>query len=443
MSDRYVWEKFSLTVANSSQTSINEFYVLSGAQSVVASSSYKWNVGSDGRATVAPSGNTAALNQNGWCDTGIYTYIAAEEYLLIAPSGKYWGRVRPAYVEMAQTAGGATGLYFGRSSGIISRGTSLGYVASANSSAYPNNAASGGYWYVYKGNSPIDAKAVVYSTKTPVGGETITITVTPSDSSYGTISYQYQYSINNGSTWTNIDSPTTSTSKTFTIPSSATQFKARVRASDNMGFTSTDYVTGENLTVTEPTATYTISLTSSSGGTVSGGGTYEEGTSVTVRATASSGYRFSRWTEDGTTVSTSSSYTFTVTKNRTLRAVFSVIPPSYSITVTASPTTGGTVSGGGSYESGKTATVRATPAADFLFVEWQEDGASVSSNPAYSFTVSKARNLTAVFKRKLSAYVGIDGKARKATDLYVGIEGKARKIIRAYVGVDGKAQKFL
>lgn len=187
----------------------------------------------------------------------------------------------------------------------------------------------------------------------------------------------------------------------------------------------------------------TVTVKAGTGGTVSGGGTYEEGTSVTVKATPSSGYRFSRWTEDGTTVSSSSSYTFTVTKDRTLTAVFSLIPPSYHITVSATPTSGGTVSGGGSYESGKTATVRATPAADFLFVEWQEDGASVSANPAYSFTVSKARNLTAVFKRKLSAYVGIDGKARKATDLYVGIEGKARKIIRAYVGVDGKAQKFL
>lgn len=191
---------------------------------------------------------------------------------------------------------------------------------------------------------------------------------------------------------------------------------------------------------------HSISLSvspSSSYGSVSGAGNYKSGASVTVKATPSSGYRFSKWTEDGTTVSSSSSYTFTVTKNRTLRAVFSVIPPSYSITVTASPANGGTVSGGGSYESGKTATVRATSAADFLFVEWQEDGASVSSNPAYSFTVSKARDLTAVFKRKLSSYVGIDGKARKATDLYVGIEGKAREIIRAYVGVDGKAQKFL
>ena len=101
------------------------------------------------------------------------------------------------------------------------------------------------------------------------------------------------------------------------------------------------------------------------------------------------------------------------------------------------------MSGGGSYESGRSATVRATPAADFLFVEWQEDGVAVSTNPTYTFTVNKARTLTAFFKRKLSAYVGIEGKARKATNLYVGVDGKARKVVRAYIGVDGKAQKFL
>lgn len=190
-------------------------------------------------------------------------------------------------------------------------------------------------------------------------------------------------------------------------------------------------------------SSHTITVKAGTGGSVSGGGTYEEGTSVTVKATASSGYRFSRWTEGGATVSSNASYTFTVTQNRTLTAVFSKILPSYRITVTASPANGGTVSGGGSYESGRSATVRATPAADFLFVEWQEDGVAVSTNPTYTFTVSKARTLTAVFKRKLSAYVGIEGKARKATNLYVGVDGKARKVVRAYIGVDGKAQKFL
>ena len=388
-------------------------------------------------------------------DQGILWICSTEQlYLVQLRVLAEWGKIfcqslpqLPYYLRAVEEFGSLNGSTFYRQlvpvSG-VSGGTKQSTLSSADPDKYLKDKAVGTYFYDYLGSDNVDPNSVTYSTSAPVQGQSITIQVSPRSNTYGgTISYQYQYSTNNGSTWTNIDSATTSTSKSFTIPSSATQFKARVRASDNMGFTSTDYVTGENLTVKEPTATYTISLTASSGGSVSGGGTYEEGTSVTVKATASSGYRFSRWTEGGATVSSNASYTFTVTQNRTLTAVFSKILPSYRITVTASPANGGTVSGGGSYESGRSATVRATPAADFLFVEWQEDGVAVSANPTYTFTVSKARTLTAVFKRKLSAYVGIEGKARKATNLYVGVDGKARKVVRAYIGVDGKAQKFL
>ena len=52
----------------------------------------------------------------------------------------------------------------------------------------------------------------------------------------------------------------------------------------------------ENLTLSPIyKSSYTITVKADTGGSVSGGGTYEEGTSVTVKATASSGYRFSRW----------------------------------------------------------------------------------------------------------------------------------------------------
>ena len=127
-----------------------------------------------------------------------------------------------------------------------------------------------------------------------------------------------------------------------------------------------------------------------------------------------------------------------------MTAVFSVIPPSYSITATASPTNGGIVTGGGTYESGKTATLRATPASDFKFVGWQEGEEIISTNAVYSFSVSKARTLTAIFKKKLSIYVSVDEKARKGADLYIGVDGKARKAVAAYIGgPDGRARRFL
>lgn len=64
-----------------------------------------------------------------------------------------------------------------------------------------------------------------------------------------TISYLYQYSANNGTSWITVGSATADTQKEITVPDKAEQFMARVRAQDDIGFTSADYVAGENLTV--------------------------------------------------------------------------------------------------------------------------------------------------------------------------------------------------
>ena len=62
------------------------------------------------------------------------------------------------------------------------------------------------------------------------------------------------------------------------------------------------------------------------GGTVSGGGSFEPGSSVTVVATPASGFDFVRWAYNGTneTASTSASYTFVVNKQTDLVAIFEV-----------------------------------------------------------------------------------------------------------------------
>jgi hypothetical protein len=70
--------------------------------------------------------------------------------------------------------------------------------------------------------------------------------------------------------------------------------------------------------------TYTISVSTSPAGltTPSGGGTYTSGQTATVVAQTVSGYTFDKWTENGNKVSTSASYSFTVTGNRNLVAVY-------------------------------------------------------------------------------------------------------------------------
>ena len=81
---------------------------------------------------------------------------------------------------------------------------------------------------------------------------------------------------------------------------------------------------GDVMSFTTNVVHYTI-LTSSSpsnGGTTIGAGSYAQGASCTVRATANSGYTFTKWTENGTQVSTDANYTFTVNGNRNLVAHF-------------------------------------------------------------------------------------------------------------------------
>ncbi|MDY0369025.1 MAG: T9SS type A sorting domain-containing protein, partial [Bacteroidales bacterium] len=74
----------------------------------------------------------------------------------------------------------------------------------------------------------------------------------------------------------------------------------------------------------EEIATYEITTSSNpeEGGTTSGGGVFEYGTSVTVSAFANAGYSFVNWTEDGTEVSNDTEYTFVAIENRNIVANF-------------------------------------------------------------------------------------------------------------------------
>ena len=147
--------------------------------------------------------------------------------------------------------------------------------------------------------------------------------------------------------------------------------------------------------------TYTISTSSSptAGGTTVGGGTYDTGSSATVTATPAAGYRFSNWTEGGSSVSTSASYTFTVLANRTLVANF---VQQFTISTSSSPTAGGTTGGGGLFDNGTSATVTASPAAGYRFVNWTEGATSVSTNSSYTFSVSANRTLVANFAQQFT-----------------------------------------
>ena len=68
-----------------------------------------------------------------------------------------------------------------------------------------------------------------------------------------------------------------------------------------------------------------------------------------------------------------------------------------NISVTANPSNGGTVSGGGEFTFGETCTVTATPENGYTFTGWTENGEVISNELEYSFTAINDRELVANF----------------------------------------------
>ena len=160
------------------------------------------------------------------------------------------------------------------------------------------------------------------------------------------------------------------------------------------------YIQDINVGGGSQTYNITVSANPTNGGTVTGGGTYNQGQQCTVTASANAGYTFTNWTENGNVVSTQASYSFTVTGNRTLVANFQAQPQNYTISVSANPTNGGTVTGGGTYQQGQSCTVSASANNGYTFTNWTENGNVVSTQANYTFTVTGNRTLVANFTQQ-------------------------------------------
>jgi hypothetical protein len=134
------------------------------------------------------------------------------------------------------------------------------------------------------------------------------------------------------------------------------------------------------------------SSTPTAGGATSGGGEYAPGSIATVSAVPNPGYKFSKWLENGAQVSSTSSYQFTVTANRTLVAKFK---PVYAVTVTADPPEGGEPEADPFYELGELAKLKGKPADGWSLVSWTQNGVVVSTDENFSFNVTGNRDLVA------------------------------------------------
>ena len=145
-------------------------------------------------------------------------------------------------------------------------------------------------------------------------------------------------------------------------------------------------------------------------GNVTGGGSYAEGENCTVTASAdaSTGYYFVNWTKDDVVVSIQEIYNFTVMECAMLVANFNV--RTYTVTVTENNPAYGSATGDATdIVHGTEITVTATPVnTDFVFVNWTDaNGAVVSTDEEYTFTVVENVELTANFKPEDRFFVTI------------------------------------
>ena len=83
---------------------------------------------------------------------------------------------------------------------------------------------------------------------------------------------------------------------------------------------------------------------------------------------------------------------------KTLTVTYPELPVEYTVTATVNPTETGTVAGAGKYEEGKEATLTATPAEGYQFVNWTSGETVVSTENPYTFTVTADVALVANFK---------------------------------------------
>ena len=157
---------------------------------------------------------------------------------------------------------------------------------------------------------------------------------------------------------------------------------------------------------------------STEAGYTTGDGLYDITDRVTVAAFANDGYELAAfYDKKDPSTNLGASHTFDVLEPRTFKAEFA---RKYTITVSASPTAGGTVSGGGKFRSGKTCTLTAAANAGYSFDGWYEGSTKLSSSASYSFTVSSNRTITGKFAGsiQIEALVDVVSSSASITSSY-------------------------
>ena len=149
------------------------------------------------------------------------------------------------------------------------------------------------------------------------------------------------------------------------------------------------------------TTKYTITATPSNAayGSVTGAGKYKKDAEVTLTAIPASSCVFVEWKVGTTVVSADNPYKFDATKDISIVAMFATTEATlFTVATSANDSNFGTVEGGGNYGLGASATLTAIPTEGYQFVEWKVGESVVSNANPYTFSVTSAVSVIAVFE---------------------------------------------
>ena len=221
-----------------------------------------------------------------------------------------------------------------------------------------------------------------------------------------------------------------------------------VTVSIDASYTFTATASGTYTAIFEPNSyTITAKLSPAGAGTVTGGGSYNYNTQATLTASANNGYEFVGWDTNGNNQydsgePTANPYTFTVTGDATITAIFRQL---INITIRTNNAEYGQIFVNGSLTTSTTLTqdantqinnIIATPKANSAFLYWyDESNGNVYYDNPLNYTVTQTATLTAYFGSGLVEGVAVSVECPDTTEVVAA--GEARIIgYTNYNGID-------
>jgi hypothetical protein len=160
---------------------------------------------------------------------------------------------------------------------------------------------------------------------------------------------------------------------------------------------------------------HALTVEAGTGGSATGSGTFNQGSSQTITATPDANHVFVNWTGSGITDPNSATTTVLIDAAKTVTANFA--PIQHALTVNAGE--GGSATGSGTFNQGSTQTITATPDANHVFVSWTGSGITDPASATTTVLIDAAKTVTANFAISDSypawiAGFGVEGEAAAA-----------------------------